>query len=57
MRVWLGYFLVFVLVTVFVAGLLHGADWITKLLGLPVNPIYLAAGGICGFLACLKAED
>ena len=56
-KFWLGYVVVFVLVTLFVTGLLELTEWVTKLLKTPVNPIYLAAGGICAFLACLKLKE
>jgi hypothetical protein len=56
-KLWLGYIVVFVLVTFFVTGLLQLTEWIARLLKEPVNPIYLAAGGICAFLACLKLKE
>lgn len=56
-KFWLGYISVFVLVTFFVTGLLQLAEWIARLLKEPVNSVYLAAGGICAFLACLKMRD
>lgn len=54
---WLGYIVVFVAVTFFVTGLLQLAEWLAKLMKEPVNPIYLAAGGICAFLACLEVRE
>jgi hypothetical protein len=56
-KFWLGYITVFIVVTFFVTGLLQLTEWLAKILKEPVNPIYLAAGGICAFLACLKMED
>ena len=56
-RFWLGYVVVFVLVAFFVTGLLELTEWVARLLKAPVNPIYLAAGGICAFLACLKMKE
>jgi uncharacterized membrane protein len=56
-KLWLGYISVFVVVTFFVTGLLELVEWIAKRLKEPVNPIYLAAAGICAFLACLKMKD
>jgi hypothetical protein len=52
-----GYALVFILITFAVSGLLQGAEWIARLLKEPVNPIFLAAGGICAFIACLKVFE
>jgi hypothetical protein len=46
-KFWLGYITVFVLATLFVTGLLELTEWVAKLLKQPVNPIYLAAGGLC----------
>jgi len=56
-RFWFGYFVGFVLVTFFVAGLLQVGEWLTKIFHEPVNPIYLAAGGICGFWACWQVHE
>jgi nitrate reductase gamma subunit len=57
-RFWLGYISVFVILTLFVAGLLASIEWVTRLLKEPViSPIYVAAGGICAFLACLKLKE
>jgi len=56
-KFWLGYIAVFILVTFFVTGLLQLTEWIAKLLKEPVTPIYLAAGGICAFLACLRLHE
>jgi hypothetical protein len=56
-KLWAGYITVFVLVTFFVTGLLEFTEWVAKLIKLPVNPDYLAAGGICAFIACLKLKD
>lgn len=56
-KFWLGYSVVFIFVTFFVAGLLQLAEWVAKILKEPVNPIYLAAGGICAYLTCLKLYD
>jgi hypothetical protein len=56
-KFWLGYISVFVVVTFFVTGLLELTERLANFLKQPVNPIYLAAGGICAFIACLKLHD
>jgi len=56
-KFWLGYISVFILATFFVTGLLELTERIANFLKHPVNPIYLAAGGICAFIACLKLHD
>jgi hypothetical protein len=56
-KFWMGYIVTFALVTAFVTGLLELTECAAKLLKEPVNPIYLAAGGICAFLACLKLRE
>ncbi len=56
-KFWFGYIVVFILVTFFVTGLLELTEWVARILKEPVNPIYLAAGGICAFLTCLKMYE
>lgn len=55
-KFWSSYIFTFVLVTVLVTGLLEFIEWVASLLKESVSPIYLAAGGICTFFACLKVK-
>jgi hypothetical protein len=54
---WVYYIGVFILVTLFVTGLMEFVEWAAMSLKHPINPIYLAAGAICGFLVCMKIRD
>ena len=53
-KFWFGDIVVFVIVTFLVVGLLQLTEWLTKLVKEPVNPVYVAAGGACAFIACLE---
>jgi hypothetical protein len=55
-KFWMSYISTFVLVTILVTGLLEFIEWVASLLKESINPIYLAAGGICAFFACLKIK-
>jgi hypothetical protein len=48
--------LLIVVATLFIAGLLELIEWAAKLVHLGINPIYLAAGSICGVLICVKLK-